>query len=152
MQRKNYSLKHSRSAMAMIMAIMVIVIIGTIMALSLAMTAQTSKQTTKLYLYEQSVLLAQAATEYALLQIADVQQNSSNACTPATFNFTQDTIYDINISIEYIYTAGVCTDQFATVQTPEQNGSALIDVAVSVTDSTVTSEPIRYFQRTLQKL
>ena len=148
MQRKNNILNSSRNAMAMIMAIMVIVIIGTIMALSLSLTSQTGKQTTNLYLYEQSVLLSKSATEYALLKIAQ-----DGPCSHQNdLNFKQDSVYDINISIGYIYTAGVCTTQYATVITPEQNGSALIDVAVSVTDKSVTSEPIRYFRRTIQKL
>jgi len=75
MQRKNSILKHN--GMAMIMAIAVIVVIATIMALSMAMTAQTTKRTNDLYLYEQSILMSKSATEYALLQISekdDIQQ------------------------------------------------------------------------------
>jgi len=148
MQRKNNILKSSRNGIAMIMAIAVMVIVATIMALSLSLTSQTSKRTVDLYLYEQSVLLSKSATEYALLRIAQ-----DGPCSHANdLNFIQDTFYDINISIEYIYTAGVCASQYATVVTPEQNGSVLIDVTVSVTDDTVTSEPIRYFRRTIQKL
>ena len=134
--------------MAMIMAIAVIVIISTIMALSLSMTAQTSKRTTDLYLYEQAVLLSKSATEYALLQIAQ-----NGPCNPTNLNFTHDTIYDIDISIQYIYTAGVCASQYATVFTPEQSGSVLLDVTVTVPKSKqVSTEPIRYFRRTIQKL
>ena len=151
MQRKNYFLKQ-RGAMAMIMAIAVIVILSSIMALSLSMSTQTTKNTTDTYLYEQSVLLAKSATEYALLRIS---QNSP--CSNLDENFTQDGIYDINISIKYIYTnEDVCNNNggelFAIVKTPEQNGSAIIDVAVGVKDSTIVSEPIRYFRRTVQKL
>lgn len=152
MQRKNSILKTSRSGIAMIMAIIAIVIISTIMALAIAMTSQTSKRTTDLYLYEQATLLAKSATEYALLKIAQ-----DGPCTHANdLNFQQDSIYDINISIHYIYTTtAVCSnvsDIYTTVETPEQNGSILIDVAVSVNDTTVTTEPIRYVKRTLQKL
>ena len=141
--------------MAMIMALAVIVIIGTIMALSLAMTAQTTKRTTDLYLYEQAVLLSKSATEYALLRIAQ-DNNAANPCDFTGDDFTQNNIYDINISVQYIYdTVGTCASalQYATVQTPEQNGSALIDVTVSVPQSyNVATEPIRYFRRTIQKL
>ena len=148
MQRKNNILKSSRNAIAIIMAIAVIVVIGTIMALGLALTSQTSKQTTDLYLYEQTVLLSKSATEYALLKIAQ-----DGACSNANgLHFNQDTFYDVNISIGYIYTAGVCATQYATVTTPEQNGSVVLDVTVSVTDKSVTSEDIRYFRRTIQKL
>jgi len=160
MQRKNYLLtlrksqKHSsRNAMAMIMAIAVIVIIATIMALSLAMTTQTTKRTNDLYLYEQAVLMSKSATEYALLQIAE-----ADPCTNLNMAFTQNGIYDVvNITtrIQYIYTTpNPCsgTQIYTTVTTPEQNGSVLIDVAVSVTDTTISTEPIRYFRRTIQKL
>lgn len=151
MQRKNSFLKKQRAGIALIMAIATIVILSTIMALSLALTAKTTKSTNDLYLYEQSILLAHSATEYALLRIAQ-----DGPCSPTSLNFTQDTIYDINISIKYVYTsAAVCADasnNFTTVETQEQNGSALIDVTVSINDTTVVSEPIKFFKRTLEKL
>ncbi|MFA6196971.1 MAG: hypothetical protein WC656_10055 [Sulfurimonas sp.] len=154
MQRKNYLLR-KKSGFAMIMAIGVIVIIATIMALSLAMTAETSKKTTDLYLYEQAVLLSQSAAEYALLQIS---QNPP--CTDETtlgLNFTQDTFYDINISLRYIYDSNApCLTNggtfYTNVTTPEQNGSVLMDITVSVNDTNLTSEPITYFRRSIQKL
>jgi type II secretory pathway pseudopilin PulG len=158
MQRKNYflnSFKSYKNGMAMIMALVVIVVLGTIMALSLSMTALTTKRTTDLYLYEQSILLAKSATEYQLLQIA---QNLP--CTDLDVTFPHDTIYTIDIKTLYVYENLTSTDpcddtngtSYTNVITPEQNGSALIDVSVSVLDGNVSSEPIRYFRRTLQKL
>ena len=148
MQRKNNILKSSRNGMAMIMAIAVIVIMSTIMALSLSMTSQTTKRTVDLYVYEQAVLLSKSATEYALLQIAE-----SAPCTVTNLNFTQDIIYNVNIDISYVFTApSSCAALYATVTTEEQNGSALMDVTVSVNDPTVISEPIRFFRRSIQKL
>lgn len=139
--------------MAMIMAISVIVILATIMALSLALTSQTTKRTNDIYLYEQASLLAKSATEYALLKIAQ-ENSSSDPCSYTGENFTQDTIYDINISVHYVYTAGACSSptQWATVETAEQNGSVLIDVGVSILDTNISTEPIRYFRRSIQKL
>jgi len=160
MQRKNSVLKSHKSGFALIMAIAVIVVLSTIMALSLALTAKTTKSTNDLYLYEQSVLLAHSATEYALLRIAE-----DGACSHYNdLNFkadlnddgsTLDDIYDINITIKYVYTdTTTCSadKMYATVTTPEQNGSALIDVTVSVNDLNVTTEPIRFFKRTIEKL
>ncbi|MDF1877885.1 hypothetical protein JHD47_08665 [Sulfurimonas sp. SAG-AH-194-L11] len=155
MQRKNNILRTSRSGIAMIMAIVVIVTIATIMALGLSLTSQTSKQTADLYLYEQSVLLSKSATEYALLRIAQ-DNNSTNPCNYTGDNFTQDTFYDINITVRYIYTNFPATcnaaQRYATVETAEQNGSILIDVAVGVNNPTISTEQIRYFRRTIQKL
>ena len=157
MQRKNNILKRShprsRSAMAMIMAIAVIVILATIMAFSVRMGSQTTKRSTDIYLYEQSVLLAKSAAEYTLLQIS-LNNSPADPCHVTSLNFTQD-YYDVNISILYSYKnpPTSCNGYtFATVTTDEQNGSILLDIAVSVNDLNITTEPIRYFRRTIQKL
>lgn len=148
MQRKNYLLKtKQKPAMAMIMAITVIVIMSSIMALSLSMTAQNAKKTTDIYLYEQATLLSKSATEYALLEIANAQP-----CSYEGGSFTQKEVYKVNISVKYIYSDDfVCDKSYTTVQTPEQNGSAFIDVTIS-TDTSVSSEPIHIFRRSIQKL
>jgi Tfp pilus assembly protein PilX len=152
MQRKNNFLKSSKNGFAMMMALAVIVILGTIMAFSINLTSKTTKQSIDLYLYEQAQLYAKSATEYALLKIAkDGECNHTN-----DLNFIQDGIYDINISLKYIYTyPSPCTPSktFSTVTTPEQNGSVIIDVAINIPqERNITSEPIRYFRRTIQKL
>ena len=139
----------------MIMAITVIIVVATILALSLSLTATTSKRTTDLYLYEQSILLSKSATEYAILRMGK-DNNITNPCAYTGDVFTQDSFYNINISVRYIYTNFPATcavaQQYALVLTPEQNGSAVVDVTVSVTDEAVASEPIRYFRRSIQKL
>ena len=154
MQRKNSILNSSRvrvrNGMAMIMAIAFIVIIATIGALSLRLTTQTTKTTTDAYLYEQAALYARSATELALLEIA------KNGCRD-TYNITLGTSseiqYDANITMQYIYTNAVagCTN-FVTINTPEQNGSVIMDTTLTLHDPSLTTEPIRYFRRTIQKL
>jgi len=160
MQRKNYFLKHKkhRNGFAMIMAITVIVIVATILAIGLSMTAVTAKRTTNLFLYEQAILLSKSATEYALLKISQ-----NKPCSVTSINMKKDPfnddddngIFDINITMKYVYKGNVCSDsndQYINITTDEQNGSVLMDVSISVTDDTVSSEPIRYFRRTMQKL
>jgi len=156
MQRKNYFLitpraNKMRSAMAMMMAIIVLVVIATVMALSLTLANQTAKRTTDIYLYEQSVLLSHSAAEYALLKISQ-----QNPCTLASLNFTHNTIYDINVSFNYVYTApspciaGAGTSYF-DINTSKSNGTVLMDITVTANPAG-TTEPIRYFRRSLQKL
>lgn len=156
MQRKNSILRinprKKRSGFAMIMAIAVIVILATIMALSVSLTTETTKRTVDIYLYEQVALHAKSAAELALLEIA------KNGCQNS-YNRTLDNFYDVNVTMQYIYTGAVggCTPfspgGVATyITTDEQNGSVLMDVTVSVNDANITSEPIRYFRRTIQKL
>lgn len=147
MQRKNYilsSYSSQRSGMAMIMAISVIVIVATIMALALALTSQTTKRTTDLYLYEQAVLLSHSAAEYALLKIGQ-----ENPCT-YTNEIFQEGVYTIQIDVSYIYDTGfTCASSYTSVVTDEQNGSVLMDITV---DTNVSTEPIRFFRRSIQKL
>ncbi len=134
----------------MIMAITVIVIIATIMALSVALTSQTTKRTTDIYLYEQASLYAKAASEIALLDIA---KNGCQDTNNTIFGNAGEIQYDANVTMQYIYTTPVagCT-QYTTISTPEQNGSVVMDIAVTLHDPSITTEPIRYFRRTIQKL
>jgi len=153
MQRKNNLLKNipyskaNRSGFAMIMAIIVVVVIGGLMAFSLSLVSQTGKRTTDLYLYEQTVLYSKSAAELALLAIA-----KGGACTTIP-SYTIDSMYDVNVTLSYVYTAPVpaaCAgNMYTTVATPEQNGSVLMDITVTTKEGT---EPIRYFRRVMQKL
>ncbi len=152
MQRKNYLLKkhRHRSGMAMIMAIAIVVIISTILALSLSLTAQTTKRTSDLYLYEQSILLSKSAAEYGLLQISKFTKCNVPS---ANLNFTHNKIYDINISIRHVYSVACGADDYVAITTPQQDGSVLMDITVTVPkDRNVSSETIRYFRRSIQKL
>ena len=159
MQRKNSLLKNKKNGFAMIMAITVIVIIATIMALSLTLTSKTTKRTTDVYLYEQAELYAKAASEIALLNIAKQGCNGTNNPLIIPFGNNPGEIqYDANVTMQYVFTnnsgpAG-CTKFTTTtpVTTPEQNGSVVMDIAVTLHDSSITTEPIRYFRRTIQKL
>ncbi|MDD5158067.1 hypothetical protein [Sulfurimonas sp.] len=164
MQRKNYILrtnfKGKRAGIAMIMAIIVVVVISTIMVLSLILTSETTKKTADLYLYEQAVLYSRSAAELALLEIANNGcQNSFNQ----VLGNAGEIQYDANISMQYIYTgpatniAGTaCTPYNPTsplyITTPEQNGSVLMDITITLHDSSIANEPITYFRRTIQKL
>jgi len=167
MQRKNYFLKtscgvrKSRNAMAMIMAIIVVLVIATVMSLSLALTVQTSKRTTDMYLYEQSVLVSQSAAEYAMLRISQ----TTPQCSLPSLNYTYNGIYDINTTMRYISNAGTqCANNAgttlgtvtytkvigATTYFPS-DGSVMLDITVTANPAG-TTEPIRYFRRSIQKM
>ena len=160
MQRKNSILKisshgtTSRSGMAMIMAIVVIVIVATILALSLSLTSKTSKKTTDLYLYEQAAILSHSAAEYAMLKISQ-----ANPCSIATLNYNYNNIYNINTSMFYISTAGSSCDSNATAifrrrgvtAHPASDGTVILDISVATLPG-ITSEPVRHFRRSIQKL
>ncbi|MDH4944561.1 hypothetical protein [Sulfurimonas sp. C5] len=152
MQRKNSIL---RNGMAMIMAIFVIVIISTILALSLRLSSQGVQRTTDLYLYEQATILSRSATEYAMSVLSKVNPCSLNSIPSFRYNNT----YDINISTNYIPFNGSDCDTnataigavFANTTTEESDGTVIIDVTVTGNPAG-TTEPIKYFRRTIQKL
>ena len=150
MQRKNYSL--NKKGIAMIMAIAVIIIIATILTLSISLTSQTTKRNIDMYLSEQSEMLADSAREYALYSI----DNNATHCGIGNLNFTQDTLYNINIDMKYITRNG-CTDGIANNN--EINDSALIHESV-ILDITIfvdanlsgTTENIKYFKRYIENI
>ena len=160
MQRKNHILM--RKGIAMIMAIAVIIILATIMALTLSLTAETSKRTTDIYLHEQAQLLAKGATEYAILAISGYDRTVTPDCLASVNgvypnNGANTKIFDINTSIQYIGidcngAAGGATDFIDTIDTPQSRGAVILDTVVTCVDETSCSEPIRYHRRTLQKL
>lgn len=153
MQRKSNILKSHRSAMAMIMAIIAIVIISTILAISISLSAQTSKNSVDLYVYEQANLLARSAGEYARLQIG-----KNNPCddTNVSISFIENNHYNITIAVKYVYDTSIATCSTALTHAATSQdahfGAALIDITVTVNDTTVTSEPIRVFRRKLVEL
>jgi len=160
MQRQN-SILRKRKGFAIIAAMAVIVVIATIMSLSLALTTQTAKRTTDIYLYEQSVLLAKSAAELAMERIASGAICNGNATRFTNLNFLHNGIYNINVDATYFlpttyacagapnipYSAATSAGPYAPLY-----GSVMLDVTVTVNDATITSEPITYFRRTIQKL
>lgn len=156
MQRKNSILKTTtnRDGMAMIMAVAVLVILATIMALSLALTTKTSKKTTDLYLYEQAAILSHSAAEYAILK-----SSIANPCTFSGTSFRYNNTFDINITMQYIAFNGSTCDtnangagiRYATTTESASDGTVIMDITVTAVP-TVSTEPIRYFRRSIQKL
>ena len=151
-QRKNRFL--TRKGFAMMMAIFAIVIISTILALSLSLSTQTSHKTVDLYLYEQSTILSHSAAEYAMLELS-----KSNPCSLKKIDFRYDNTYDINISMRFIpFNASACdtnataiSAKFANTTTAESDGTVIMDITVTANPAG-TTEPVRYFRRTIQKL
>ncbi|MFT7003261.1 MAG: Tfp pilus assembly protein PilX [Sulfurimonas sp.] len=155
MQRKNSILRTThKNGMAIIMAITVLVVISTIMALSLALTTKTSKRTTDLYLYEQATLLSHSAAEYAILKASQ-----QSPCSLANINFNHNDMFNIDVTMRYVSYAGTsCSTNapsgnikyFATTTYPDSDGTIIMDIVV--TDLNISTEPIRYFRRSIQKL
>ncbi|MCF6330368.1 MAG: hypothetical protein L3I99_02320 [Sulfurimonas sp.] len=154
--REHFSTKNipyaqaKRSGFAMIMAVVVMIVVATIMMFTLKQTTQTAKTTADIYLYEQSILHTKSAIEYALFRIAE--NNTTAGCLNNLL--FQLPPYNINITMRYVFTPVIsnCDSYISSIVTPEQNGSVLMDIRVSVDSDDTGSEPITYFRRTMQKL
>ncbi len=136
-----------RDGFSLLLAIIVMITIATLMALMISLSSTTLKQTSDIYNYEQTELLAKSATEIALLAISGHDNNKS--CINH-INFTYKTNYDVNMSLYYIGDAlpSSCNTLDNNISTKESNGTVIIDTYVTFKGA---SEPIRYHRRTIQK-
>jgi hypothetical protein len=154
-QRKSRFLMRGRQGIAMFTAIAFLLVMATIVALSLSMTALTTKRGTDLYLEEQAYLLAKSATEYALLAISAHDRNATNNCVNTisiTYPDATSPVYNIDTTIRYIgLNNSNCNEYIDTIQTPESNGTVLIDVYVTTANNLGLHEPVRFHRRTMQK-
>jgi len=137
-----------REGFSLLLAIIIMITVATLLALMISLSSTTAKQTSDIYVSEQTKLLARSATELALLAISG-HDNSANCIE--NINFTYETNYDVNISIFYIGNALPCNASHIlsnNIATAESNGTILIDTYVTFKGA---SEPIRYHRRTIQK-
>ena len=167
MQRKSNFLKpyqKTRSAIAMIIAIAFLIVTAILMAIMVNMTAQTTKQTGDMYFQEQAHLLAKSATEFTLLAISG-HDRATGCLTSINIEYPAagaNSIFDINTSIRYIGLedlGGTCrtasaidtTSLISTINTPESNGTIIIDTYVTTSANVDLTEPVRFHRRTMQK-
>ena len=155
MQRKNGILKQ-RNGFAMIMAIFFMIVIATLLSFMLSSTAETTQRTTNIYLSEQAQLIARSAVEYAVLRVSGEGRTAANCVNSFNTQYSPNgnPLLDVNVTIQYIglETGTLCNNYITSINTPESNGTMLIDVYVSDNSALNLSEPIRYHRRTLQKL
>lgn len=149
-----------RSGFAMILAIFVVVLValGGVMLLGNASTG--AKATGDNYLRAQAELLAESATEFAVmraqgfdisvasgshcLENLDITVNGSDGATP---------MFDASVSLAYSFRGAKpvnCTN--AHVLAVGTNKDTMILMDVTVTDHNLSTEPIRVHKRTWQKL
>ena len=138
-----------RKGFSLITAIIFLVLIATISALSIALSTQSVKQTSDIYLKSQAELLLRSGTEYAILAMSG--HNYSGSCLN-DINMTYNNQFDINISIMYIGKGlpSSCQTLDNNIYSADSNRTVIIDTIVS-TKPDITTEPIRLHRRTIQK-
>ncbi len=144
----------------MLIAIAFLLITGVLMALMINMTSQTTKRTGDIYFQEQAHLLAKSATEFALLAISGHDRAGGNCLTDIHIEYPgagAASIFDINTTIRYIGLSslgGTCAGAGSfinTIETPESNGTIVIDTYVTTSANVNLTEPVRFHRRTMQK-
>lgn len=137
----------------MIMAIFIVVIIAAGGALLMRNAAIGSQSVTDNYLRAQAELLAQSATEFALMQVQGV--NTAGGTCLNRLNITVNDaagtpMFDINASLAYSFSGAAPAACDALVQNTGKETMVLIDVRVD--DRNLTTEDIRVHKRSWQKL
>ena len=149
-----------RRGFSLITAIVFMILVATLGALALSLSNLSAKQTSDLYLREQAELLAQGATEYALLAISG-HNFSANCLNTINSTYTDGTttLFDINISLYYLGNglpancmkpSGSINAVSSNIDTNDSNRTVIIDTIVS-SSTGITTEPIRIHRRTIQK-
>jgi len=153
------SVTTKRRGFAMIMAIFIVLLVAAGGALLLSNTTIGAKGVSDGYLHAQAELLAESATEFAVMRAQGFDTAASGHClenlTITTYNANGasagNEMFDINVSMSY--SSGQtqpanCTNWVAV--DPSLPTMILVDVAV--TDHNLSTEPIRVFKRSWQKL
>lgn len=147
-----------RGGFSLIGAIVFLIFIALIGVLSLQTSSQSAKQSTSLYLKTQGELLARSGVEFAILSILAHDIKARDNCINSirlTYPKSADkALFDIRIDIQYMGngmpTSCHMVDGADSVKTVDSNITTLIDVYVQ-THEGVSTEPIRFHRRTMQK-
>jgi len=148
-----------RSGFAMILAIVIVVLVAMGGALLLRNVATGSKSVDDNYLRTQAELLADSATEFAVMRAQgfDISAAAGNHCLENLNISVQDAVgtqaYDVNVSLAYSFRGAQfpgCSAAHVLAQNTLKDTMILMDV--TVTDHNLSTEPIRVHKRTWQKL
>ncbi|MCD8213775.1 MAG: hypothetical protein LUC34_07005 [Campylobacter sp.] len=140
-----------RKGFSLLAAIFFVVVTSSLCMLALSLSNSTMRQTGEIYLREQAELLAQGATEYAMLRILGHDFNtgclsSVSGRFPAN-NATAFLQYTVNI--QYFGNIGNCVG--IPIQTRDSAGTVMLDVFVTSIAGRI-SNPISFHKRTVQKI
>ncbi|MFZ2891245.1 hypothetical protein [Sulfuricurvum sp.] len=139
----------------MIIAIFVVVIIAGSGAFLLRNISTGSKSASDNYLRIQADLLAQSATEYALMRAQDVNTSAvGNPCLNQLNITVNDAsgarMFDINASLAYSFNGAAPAGCTALASSTGKKSMVLIDITVD--DNNISTEDIRVHKRTWQQL
>lgn len=138
----------------MILAIFVVVMIALGGTLLLSNASKGSKSISDNYLRAQAELLAQSATEYALMRAQGV--NTAGGTCLNQLNITVNdaggtAMFDVNVSLAYSFEGAAVAGCTTLANMTGKDTMVMIDAA-AVTRASITTEPISAHKRSWQKL
>jgi hypothetical protein len=143
-----------RKAIALIAAIFVMIAVSILGILFLSSSTQGVKRTGDQYLYNQATLLAKSAEEYTVLAVQGHDRSAGNCLDKVNITYPKESqsMFEINVTVHYVGFGGLgCNNYILNVASEDLNGSMLLDITVTSSDG-ISTEPIRYHRRSLQKL
>ena len=147
-----------RSGFAMILAIFVVVLVALGGAILLSNATMGSKSISDNYLRAQAELLAQSATEYALMRAQGVDTTGGTCLNQLNITVNDASgaaAYDINTSLAYSFQGddALAAGCNAIADMTGKPTMVLLDVTVTTrTAANLSTEPIRIHKRSWQKL
>jgi len=138
----------------MIMAVFVLIMVALGGTLLISNTAKGGKSISDSYLRAQAELLAQSATDYALMRAQGVNTAGGTCLNQLniTVNDSSATpMFDITVDLAYSFEGAAAAGCTRLADTTGKDTMVLID-ATAVTRANITTEPIRAHKRSWQKL
>ncbi|MFA6143679.1 MAG: hypothetical protein WCW84_01555 [Sulfurimonas sp.] len=150
------SVTKKRRGFAMILAIFIVLLVAAGGALLLSNTTMGAKGVTDGYLHTQAELLLESATEFAVMRAQGFDTSGGNCLNQLDINVTDASgsqMFDINVSLAYSFGGAAPAACTTLAQNTGLFSSVLVDVAVTTNaDANISTEPIRVFKRSWQKL
>lgn len=147
-----------RKGFAMIMAIFIVVLVAGAGALLMHQSGVTAKSVSDKYLQSQATLLAESATEFAIMRAQDVNTTDATQCLHQLNITVQDAsgaaMFDANVTLRYSFLGAAPASCVAVDANMSDNTlkETMVLVDTTVTDHNLSTEPIRVFKRTWQRL
>lgn len=145
-----------RSGFAMILAIFVVVLVAAGGAILLSNAIKGHKAVGDNYLRAQAELLADSATEFAVMRAQGFNHTGGNCLNQLNINVTDSTgssMFDVNTSLSYSFYGTAIAGCTTLASDTNKSTMILMDVTVTTnTDANLSTEPIRIHKRSWQKL
>lgn len=144
-----------RPAFAMIMAIFVVSLVAMGGALLLNKSSIGSKSISDSYLRAQAELLAESATEFAVMRAQGdtmVAGSCLNQLNITVNDASNSPMFDVNVSLSYSFSGATPNANCTLVRDNTGTEENMVLVDTTVTDHNLSSDGVRVHKRSWQKL